>query len=87
MKKFNDISRFKSEIVSYGSEISDINIRTEYLSDVMSIVSDSIELLKDSDVEDRIEARKIFLFNKYGKHIQSLRQEFRNKKLNQILNG
>jgi predicted PurR-regulated permease PerM len=74
-------TEFNNSIVEWAKEIEDTNIRSEFLKERIRIITQ----IEPEMSRFNIEKEKEKIANKWGKHIPSLLQESRNKKLNKIL--
>lgn len=84
ISKMEKMRNFLSETVTWAEEISDPNIKNEYLRfcvDNLKKVSKSV----DEAVKFDIESHRQEIIRKYSNHIPSLKQEVRDMKIKQIL--
>lgn len=82
--KMEKMRNFLSDTVTWAKEISDLNIKSEYLRfcmDNLKKVSKSV----DGAVKFDIDSYRKEIIRKYSNHIPSLKQEVRDMKLKQIL--
>ena len=88
MRRLNDYSDFNKEVLSWVEEITDIAIRSQYLNYCSTLITlnydETIRSYLDGD-NDKIQEIKEEIFMRFGNHIPSLKKEFRDKKLNEIL--
>ena len=85
MRKLSEWSAFHNQLSDWASEIGDSKIRDEFVSEciqkLISHNSENMKLIRDFDLE--LEKEKVF--NKWGSHIASLRQEIRHKRLKKLV--
>lgn len=79
MKKLDRLSKFHKQLMDWSEEISDINIRDEFMN--FCVLSIPTRYTRDFNIDDE----KMNIYLRWGSHIPSLLQEFREKKLNSIL--
>lgn len=88
MKRLNDFSDFNKTVFSWIEEITDVSVRTQYLNYCSMLITlnydETIRNYLDGD-NDKIQEIKEEIFMRFGSHIPSLKKEFRDKKLNEIL--
>ncbi len=91
MNKMNEWSGMNEQLMTWGSEITDISIKTEYLE----FCVDKMFNVRRLNYQDFVEGHQLYqsseslkneIISKYINHIPSLKQELRENKLNKILN-
>ena len=96
MRKLDQWSRFHQNLMDWSKEIQDVKVRDNFINECVECVSRLVlgQPSKlggsgnyDKDMLDdwSIDESKKNIYDKWGKHIPSLAQEIREKKLNQIL--
>lgn len=89
MRKLDQWSQFHQNLMNWSREIQDVDVRNNFINECISrlVLGDSDRLYFDKDMLDdwSIDESKKNIYEKWGKHIPSLAQEIREKKLNQIL--
>lgn len=98
MEKLDQWSDFHKQLIEWSNEIVDSSVRADFINEcVHKIIQNSNSRLRPTtgmDGIDRlqfgfddwsIDKEKSKICEKWGKHIPSLTQEIREKKLNQIL--
>jgi competence protein ComGF len=89
MRKLDEWSQFHQNLMNWSREIQDVDVRNNFINECVSrlVLGDSDRLDFDKDMLDdwSIDESKKNICDKWGKHIPSLAQEIREKKLNQIL--
>ena len=99
MRKLDQWSRFHQNLMDWSKEIQDVKVRDNFINEcVCRLVLGSIYLPGqpsklggsgnyDKDMLDdwSIDESKKNIYDKWGKHIPSLAQEIREKKLNSLL--
>lgn len=84
-KRIEEWSSFNKLLISYTSEITDSQVKSEYISHCMRILTSekSIDFITSDHAIQSIENE---IIEKFSNHIPSLKQKSREKKLNRILN-
>lgn len=81
-----DWSKLHKELLDWSEEITDKDVKKEYLLYCIDIISTNgslnIESLKDIDIDKT----KNDIIKKFSNHIPSLKQEVRENRINKILN-
>ncbi len=89
MRKLDQWSNFHQQLIDWSKEIQDVNVRNNFINECVSrlVLGDSDRLDFDKDMLDdwSIDESKKNIYDKWGKHIPSLTQEIREKKLNQLV--
>jgi hypothetical protein len=87
MRKLDQWSRFHSQLMDWSKEIQDDEVRVNFINHcVHKLVQTGNDKLSKNMLDDwSIDLEKIKICDEWGKHIPSLIQEVREKKLNQIL--
>ncbi len=92
MRKLDQWSNFHQQLIDWSKEIQDVNVRDNFINECVECVSrlvlgDSDRLDFDKDMLDdwSIDDEKFKICSEWGKHIPSLTQEIREKKLNSLL--
>ena len=84
--KIDIFSDFNKRILSYSKEISDVSISIEYLNYVSKLTTNFGKNLEEYYIDDnKLESIMFDVYNKFGKHIPSLQQEYRDSQLKKIL--
>lgn len=85
MTKLNEWSKFHKQLVEWASEISDVSIRQQYMSECVSkLISHNANNI---DIIDQfsIEKEKEVIYKRWGQYIPSLLQEVRQSRLEKLL--
>jgi len=94
MKKMKDWSKLHKELLDWSEEITDKDVKKEYLLYCIDIISNNnshtnytnttlnLESLKMRDVSKT----RSEIINKFSNYIPSLKQELRENRINKILN-
>ena len=87
MRKLDEWSRFHQNLMDWSKEIQDVDVRVNFINECVSrlVLGGSGNYDKDMLDDWSIDESKKNIYEKWGKHIPSLTQETREKKLNQIL--
>jgi hypothetical protein len=93
MEKLDQWSDFHKQLIEWSNEITDSNVKVDFINEcVHKIIQNSNSRLRPKTGMDigqfddwSIDKEKSKICEKWGKHIPSLTQEIREKKLNQIL--
>jgi len=82
-RKLKQWSKFNKEIAEWSNEISDFNLRSEYMNECLRRIVSPLreEEFSEMCVEKEIEK----VYNKWGNHIPSLKQRVRELRLNKII--
>ena len=87
--KLDQWSQFHNQLTEWAKEIVDSELRVKFINECVSrlILGDSDRLDFDKDMLDdwSIDDEKFKICSEWGKHIPSLTQEIREKKLNSLL--
>jgi hypothetical protein len=88
MCKIEQWSDFNNLLITWSEEILDNDTRDNFIKHCVNVLIYSAQELNMSDdwCVDKEKNIKDFIYEKWGKHIPSLLQEMREKKLNKILN-
>ena len=87
MRKLNQWSQFHEQLMEWSKEIVDVEVRVNFINHCFHKLINTnvdkalIDLIDDLDIDEQ----KQKVFNEWGKHIPSLLQEIREKKLVKIL--
>lgn len=85
MKNLKKWSAYHKQLTDWASEIQDLKVREEFVTEcIQNLINHDardIRFIQDFDVD--LEKEK--LFNKWGSHIASLRQEIRHKRLKRLV--
>ena len=93
MRKLDQWSRFHQNLMDWSKEIQDVKVRDNFINEcVCRLVLGQPSKLGGSGNYDKdmlddwsIDESKKNIYDKWGKHIPSLAQEIREKKLNSLL--
>ena len=89
MRKLDQWSNFHQKLIDWSKEIQDAKVRDNFINECVSrlVLGESDRLDFDKDMLDDwdINEAKKNIYEKWGKHIPSLTQEIREKKLSKIL--
>ena len=87
LKKLDQWSQFHKQLMEWSKEIQDANVRVDFINHcVHKLVQTGNDKMNKNMLDDwSIDEEKKKICNEWGKHIPSLVQEIREKKLNQIL--
>jgi len=84
MRKLNEWSKFHKQLTEWSLEISDVTVRQKYMNECIGKLinhdSNNIQLIEQFSVEKEKEE----IYKNWGRHIPSLLQEFRDKKINKL---
>ncbi len=85
--KLDQWSQFHTQLTEWAKEIVDVDVRVKFINECVSklILGESDRFDKDMLDDWDIEESKKMICDNWGKHIPSLLQEIREKKLKQIL--
>lgn len=79
MKNLKKWSAFHKQLTDWALEIQDKKVRDEFLAEcIQNLINHDAQ-----NIEYNVEKEKIF--NKWGSHIASLRQEIRHKRLKKLV--
>jgi len=87
-KKLDEWSDLNTNMVKWGDEITDIDVKQEYLYFCIGKINESIfgNLLDSPQkMDEYINNLKEEIITKYSKYIPSLKQSIREKKINNLL--
>ncbi len=84
-KAATKFSKFYNQLIEYSDEITDLNIRSEYIIFLMSIPLSYEETNTESYYESLIDKYKIEISDKFSNYIPSLKKEIRDTKLEKLL--
>jgi hypothetical protein len=86
-KRLDEFSKFNKILLYWVDEITDHKVKNEYLIYCSYLISlDYDKVMHDLDVDDdKIEEIKMNIFHRFGNHIPTLKKEFRDKRINDIL--
>jgi hypothetical protein len=87
MRKLDQWNQFHNQLIDWSKEITDSSVRVDFINECVSklVLGNSDRFNKDMLDDWDIDESKKNIYEKWGKHIPSLTQEIRDKKLNQIL--
>lgn len=87
MRKLDQWSAFHGQLTEWSKEIQDVNVRVDFINQcVHKLIKRGNDGLSSNSLDDwNVEEERRKVFNEWGKHIPSLAQEIREKKLNQLL--
>jgi hypothetical protein len=86
MRKLDQWSQFHKQLMDWSNEITDSNVKVDFINECVSkLVLGSSDYYEDMLDDWDINESKKNICDKWGKHIPSLLQEIREKKLNKIL--
>jgi hypothetical protein len=93
MRKLNEWSKFNQKLVDWSHEITDVNIKLQYISECVGRLTSNDKIIDSNHgnhyeglIDDfSFEEEKQKIYKKWGKHIPSLTSEERESKLNKIL--
>lgn len=84
--KLDQWSQFHKQLMDWSNEITDSNVKVDFINECVSkLVLGSSDYNKDMLDDWDINESKKNICDKWGKHIPSLLQEIRERKLNKIL--
>lgn len=86
--KLDQWSQFHNQLTEWAKEIVDSELRVKFINECVSklvLCDESDRFDKDMLDDWDIDESKKNIYDKWGKHIPSLLQEIREKKLNKIL--
>ena len=88
MRKLDQWSAFHNQLTEWAKEIVDSELRVKFINECVSklvLCDESDRFDKDMLDDWDIDESKKNIYDKWGKHIPSLLQEIRERKLNKIL--
>ena len=87
MRKLDQWSGFHNQLIEWSNEIVDSEVKVNFINECVSrlILGESDRFDKDMLDDWDINESKKMICDKWGKHIPSLLQEIREKKLSKIL--
>jgi hypothetical protein len=87
MRKLDKWSQFHQDLMNWSREISDVGVRVNFINNcVHELLHYGTDKLRNNKLDDwDIDLEKKKICDEWGKHIPSLVQEIREKKLNQLL--
>lgn len=87
MRKLDQWSQFHGQLMDWSKEIQDVGVRVNFINHcVHKLIQTGNDKLSKNMLDDwDIDLEKIKICDEWGKHIPSLVQEIREKKLNQLL--
>ena len=87
MRKLDQWSQFHKQLMDWAKDIQDVNVRVDFINQcVHELIQTGNDKMNKNMLDDwDIYEEKKKICNEWGKHIPSLVQEIREKKLNQIL--
>lgn len=85
--KLDQWSQFHNQLTEWAKEIVDSELRVKFINECVSglVLGESDRFDKDMLDDCDIDESKKNIYDKWGKHIPSLLQEIRERKLNKIL--
>ena len=85
--KLDQWSQFHNQLIEWSNEIVDSEVKVNFINECVSrlILGESDRFVKDMLDDWDIDESKKNIYDKWGKHIPSLLQEIRERKLNKIL--
>ena len=85
--KLDQWSQFHNQLIEWSNEIVDSEVKVNFINECVSrlILGESDRFDKDMLDDWDIDESKKMICDKWGKHIPSLLQEIREKKLSKIL--
>lgn len=86
MKKMKDWSKLHKELLDWSEEITDKDVKKEYLLHCVDIISNNRILDSESLRTVDISKTREDIVSKFSNHIPSLKQELRENRINKILN-
>jgi hypothetical protein len=86
MEKLDQWSDFHKQLIEWSNEITDSNVKVDFINECVHKIIQPKTGMDIGQFDDwSIDKEKSKICEKWGKHIPSLTQEIRDKKLNQIL--
>lgn len=87
MRKLDQWSKFHQQLMDWSKDIQDVNVRVNFINQcVHKLIQTGNDKMTKNMLDDwSIDEEKKKICDEWGKHIPSLVQEVREKKLNQIL--
>lgn len=87
MKKLDQWSKFHQQLMDWSKEISDVSVRVDFMNFCAhELINQSNQRLKKDMLDDwNVDEEKFKIYQRWGKHIPSLLQYIREKRLDSII--